>query len=290
MVRGQPRYEVKVVHAEGSRGVGHRRGQGTGHARGAASGGTRPFRDSSAWTKANLTPSAANLFISSPASVPISGRPGDGWVAPCSRHQEIDGVETRVVEEREEKNGKLAEVSPELLRHRHRPQGRLLTSARKWILQERPSRGSRGGLAFGRGRARFGLIMPVNQSGRPLLSGDRPSSGMDRAELISLAATNEDTAGTFDKCLHVTETSPLESGTSASGTWPHGLVRDDELLLTKVEDPKKKSDRRTTTERTQWLSVCLAILGSGCSQGIDLGRSGTQAAENIKSLSPRRRW
>lgn len=57
----------------------------------------------------------------------------------------------------------------------------------------------------------------------------------------ALDETMKTPAGTFDKkCLYVKESSPLESGVSKK--WyvaGIGLVRDDEMLLEKVEDPKR---------------------------------------------------
>ena len=89
--------------------------------------------------------------------------------------------------------------------------------------------------------ARFGLLMP----GKPEV-GDRfqqetaPKVAMDRAEIVSFEKTMKTPAGTFEKCLYVKESSPLESGISekwyVSGI---GLVRDGELLLVQVESPAK---------------------------------------------------
>jgi len=62
-----------------------------------------------------------------------------------------------------------------------------------------------------------------------------PGVAMDRAEIMSLTDTCKTPGGTFQRCMRVKETSPLDLGVSeykfhAPGI---GLVRDDKLRLVK---------------------------------------------------------
>src|SRR5262249_32325302 len=88
--------------------------------------------------------------------------------------------------------------------------------------------------------ARFGMMMP----GKPR-PGDRfqqeiaPGVAMDRAEVVSVKETFQTPAGTFKNCLRTRESSAIESGSEeklhARGV---GLVKDDKLVLVRVEKPK----------------------------------------------------
>jgi hypothetical protein len=83
--------------------------------------------------------------------------------------------------------------------------------------------------------ARAGLAMP----GYPVI-GSRyfqeiaPNAALDRAEHTSVTGTIFTPAGTFEECLLVTETTPLEPGTLSTKAYAPGigLVQDDTLLLT----------------------------------------------------------
>jgi hypothetical protein len=149
----------------------------------------------------------------------------------------VDGVETRVVEEREEKNGQLAEISRNYFAidestsdvyyfgedssgYRN---GKVVSREGSWLS------GSRG--------ATFGLMMP----GRVAV-GDRyyqeiaPEVALDRAQVVAVGGQIETPAGTFKGCVRMKETSALEMGSSEKWYAPEvGLVRDDDLVLVKVE-------------------------------------------------------
>ena len=61
-----------------------------------------------------------------------------------------------------------------------------------------------------------------------------PGVGMDRAEILSDSPKMVTPAGTFEKCVHVEETSPMEKGSAhkwyAAGVGP---VKDSEMVLVK---------------------------------------------------------
>jgi hypothetical protein len=147
----------------------------------------------------------------------------------------VDGVTTRVVEERETEDGTLKEVSRNFFA----------------ICQENGSAfyfgedvdnyddtgttviNHDGAWRAGVAGARAGVIMP----GLPLLGARyfqeiAPDVAMDRAEITSLTTMVETPAGTFQTCLETKETSAIERGKSIKIYAPGiGLVRDDDLLL-----------------------------------------------------------
>ncbi len=147
----------------------------------------------------------------------------------------IGEVETRVVEEREEKNGELAEISRNFFAicKRHGDVfyfgeevddyegGKIVRHSGAWRADKENSKS--------------GIIMP----GTPLLGArhyqEMAPNAMDRAEIISDDVTMKTPAGTFKNCLRVEETSGLDPDEKCYKTYAPGvgLIQDDDLLLTK---------------------------------------------------------
>ena len=146
----------------------------------------------------------------------------------------IDNVETRVVEERETKNGRLVEISRNyfaISKHSNDVyyfgEDVDMYKAGKVISHE-------GAWLAGVNRARFGLMMP----GSPMLRAKyyqefAPGLAMDRAEIVSLNATLTTPAGTFKQVLKVVETTPLERGAAEAKYYAAGvgLIQDGSLKL-----------------------------------------------------------
>lgn len=154
--------------------------------------------------------------------------------------RQVDGVETRVIEEREEVGGKLKEVSRNFFAIDK-------TTHDVYYFGEEVDNYKNGKVANHGGSwlsgvdgARFGLMMP----GQPKV-GDKfyqelaPGKAMDRAEIVSLAEKITTPGGTYDKCVYVRESTPLENDTSEKWYAPGvGLVKDDEMVLVRVEKPR----------------------------------------------------
>lgn len=151
----------------------------------------------------------------------------------------VDGVKTRVIEERETKDGQLVEVS------------RNYFAISKWtgdvyyfgedvdIYKNGKISGHKGSWLAGVNGAKFGLMMP----GRPGV-GDKyyqenaPRVAMDRAEIISCREDFATPKGAFERCLRVRETSALESGSEDKLYAPDvGLIKTGELVLVAVNCP-----------------------------------------------------
>jgi uncharacterized membrane protein YkoI len=244
MVRGQPRYEVKVVRAGSSAEltVDALKGEVVKPRR--PIDGARPYRDSFPVDKASLVSTGRNpyLILEPGHRRRYVGGNEAVTITVLQDTRMVDGVETRVVEEREETNGELAEVSRNYLAIDKTNNDVYYFGEDVDIYRNGKVVDHEGAWLSGVKGARFGLLLP----GRPEV-GDRfyqemaPSVAMDRAEIVGLGETIRTPAGTFHECLSVKESSPLESDVSkkwyATGI---GLVRDDELLLVKVEDREKR--------------------------------------------------
>ena len=67
----------------------------------------------------------------------------------------------------------------------------------------------------GTGGARFGLMIPTRPTvGQRFFQEIAPKVAMDRVEIVSTSATVKTPAGTFEQCVHLRETTPLESDVS----------------------------------------------------------------------------
>ncbi len=148
--------------------------------------------------------------------------------------EQVGSVTTRVVEERETKDGRLAEVSRNYFAIDpatgdvfyfgeavdEYENGRVVSHGGVWRADE-PG-------------FQPGLLVP----GHPLVGARyyqeiAPGQAMDRAENLSTSATLRTPAGLFTDCLKIEETSPLESGASYKTYAPGvGLIQDEDLLLT----------------------------------------------------------
>ena len=151
----------------------------------------------------------------------------------------VDGVQTRVVEEREEKNGKLVEVSRNYFAIDKTTNDLYYFGEDVDIYKDGKVVDHEGGWLSGVAGAKFGMMMP----GKPKV-GDKfyqelaPKVAMDRCEIVAIEGEFKTPAGTFKNCLRVKDTSPLEKGTSQKVYAPGvGLIKDDDVLLTKSGKP-----------------------------------------------------
>jgi hypothetical protein len=148
--------------------------------------------------------------------------------------REIAGVLTRVVEEREWKQGELYEVSRNFFAFCEQT-GDVFYFGEEVDFYER-GRVVRhdGAWLAGAGGNRAGLMMPgAPRRGMRYYQEVAPGVAMDRAEIVGTNGTCRVPAGTFSNCLRVRETTPLEPrATEDKYHAPDvGLVRDGELRL-----------------------------------------------------------
>jgi len=154
----------------------------------------------------------------------------------------VDGVKTRVVEERETKDGKLIEVSRNYFAISRLTGDVYYFGEDVDIYKNGKIVSHEGAWLAGVNGAKFGLMMP----GLPAV-GDKyyqevaPKVAMDRAEIISCSENFTTPEKAFEKCLRVRETSALESGSNDKIYAPGvGLIKDGEMLLVALNRPTAK--------------------------------------------------
>jgi len=211
-------------------------------------GGTNFAADSQATTRAasgwrdtfdvnnsNLLPSGSNPYITMQPGRVLKLKHGNDTltVTILAETQQVDGVTTGILEERETKNGTLVEVSRNFVatdktsgdvyyfgedvdNYRN---GKIVNHESAW----------RAGVAG----ARFGLMIPAKPAvGQKFYQEMAPKIAMDRAEVVSVDETVKTPVGVFEHCVHLRETTPLERDVShkyyAAGV---GIIKDDEFEL-----------------------------------------------------------
>ncbi len=154
--------------------------------------------------------------------------------------QEVNGVTTRVVEEREWNNGQLHEVARNYYAICEQSQdvlhfgedvenyvnGKLANTSGTW----RAGSGNRPGLVIaGAPRVNMKYYQEI-----------APGVTMNRGEVVSLNETCKTPAGTFAKCMKVRGTSAMDAQKLEYKYYaPNiGLVKDESLTLVKVNSPK----------------------------------------------------
>lgn len=209
---------------------------------GAGSAVDARWRDTFAVDKANLGDAGRNpYFLLEPGYRLILERGKDTLIiAVLDETKVVDGVRTRVVEERETKGGQLAEVSRNYFAIDKATGDVYYFGEDVDEYKNGKVTGHEGVWLAGVNGARFGLLMP----GKPKV-GDRyyqelaPKVAMDRAEVVSVTEEVKVPAGTFKNCLRTRESSALESGSEDKLYAPEvGLLKDGGFALSKVEKPK----------------------------------------------------
>lgn len=180
-------------------------------------------------------------FILDPGhQVTLEGREGRQQVQVIikvlDQTQMIDGVNCRVVEERESKDGKVVEISRNFFAidpannniyyfgedvDNYGPDGRVRDHHSAW----------RSGV----NGARFGMIMPGQAAvGQKYYQEQAEADeAMDRAEHLSITETLESPAGRLTNCLKTEESSPMEPGHVSVKMYAPGvgMIRDGALQL-----------------------------------------------------------
>ncbi|HYV39668.1 MAG TPA: hypothetical protein VE988_28525 [Gemmataceae bacterium] len=147
----------------------------------------------------------------------------------------VDGVETRVVEERETKGETLVEVSRNYYAISKRTNSVYYFGEEVDIYKNGKITSHEGSWMSGVKGAKYGLMM----AGTPLVKGKyyqeiAPGQAMDRAEIISVTETMATPAGTFKNCLVTEETSAMEPDKMNKYYAPGiGQISDGKLKLVK---------------------------------------------------------
>lgn len=157
--------------------------------------------------------------------------------------KQVNGVLTRVVEEREWENGELAEVSKNFFAIDEKTQDVFYFGEEVDLYEDGEVVKNSGAWIAGNNGAKPGLIMPGEPKvGMKYYQEIAPNVAMDRAEIVSLDDTLKTPAGLFTKCLKTMESTPLDSNDKEFKIYAPGigLVQDENLLLTKYGFIEKK--------------------------------------------------
>ena len=123
----------------------------------------------------------------------------------------VDGVETRVVEERETKNGQLAEVSRNFFAISKSTGDVFYFGEEVDDYKDGKITGHGGAWLAGKDRAKPGILIRGNPKvGQRYYQEVAPGVAMDRAQVVSTSETVTTPAGKFTSCLKTEETTPLE--------------------------------------------------------------------------------
>jgi hypothetical protein len=146
----------------------------------------------------------------------------------------IDGVETRVIEDREMKNGAVTELTRDYYAIDSATNDVYYFGEDVDVYKNGKVAGHEGSWLSGVKGAKFGLMMPGSpKPGQRFYQERAPGVGMDRAEILSTDEKMTTPAGRFDHCVHVVETSALEKGVHDHKWYVAGVgqVKDGKLLL-----------------------------------------------------------
>jgi len=157
-------------------------------------------------------------------------------VAVTDQTKRIGDFDTRVVEERESRGGKLTEVSRNFFAISKRTHDVYYFGEEVDIYRNGKVVAHEGAWLAGQNGARFGLMMP----GEPTLNARyyqeiAPRVAMDRAEIVSLTEQRRTPAGNFTNVLKTAETNPLEGHSLEYKYYAPdiGLLQDGQLKLVK---------------------------------------------------------
>ncbi|NIM92582.1 MAG: hypothetical protein GTO18_02555 [Anaerolineales bacterium] len=147
----------------------------------------------------------------------------------------IDGIETRVVEEREWKRGELIEVSRNFFAMCQETKDIFYFGEEVDMYKDGEIASHSGAWRAGENNAKAGLIMPGEPKvGMKYYQEIAPDVAMDRAEVVSIDETYSTTAGTFSDCLKTREGTALNPLEREFKRYAPGirLIQDSNLLLT----------------------------------------------------------
>ena len=149
----------------------------------------------------------------------------------------IDGVETRVVEDREsDPKGNLEEVTRDYYAICVETGDLHYFGEEVDVYKKGKVVNHDGSWLSGQKGAKYGVALPAKPNvGMRYYEEKAPGVGMDRAEIVTLKEFIETKAGSFNNCLKVLGTSELEPNAKEYKLYAPGvgIVKDGEMIVTK---------------------------------------------------------
>jgi hypothetical protein len=152
----------------------------------------------------------------------------------------VDGVETRVLEEKESKAGNLVEVSRNYFAICKPTNDAFYFGEDVDIYEDGEILGHEGAWLAGQNGAKAGMIMPGRvEVGLKYYQEIAPGVAEDRAEIVSINDTLDTPAGNFQNVLKTEETNPLEPGEKEYKFYALGigLIQEEALKLVNYTQP-----------------------------------------------------
>jgi hypothetical protein len=145
----------------------------------------------------------------------------------------IDGVSCGVLEERETKDGKLVEISRNFFATDRNTSDVYYFGEDVDNYKDDKIISHESAWQAGKKGAKFGLMIPGQpRQGDKFYQEIAPKVAMDRVEIASTDERVSTPAGTFEHCVHLKETTPLEGDVSHKWYAPGvGMIKDDEFEL-----------------------------------------------------------
>ena len=147
----------------------------------------------------------------------------------------VDGVETRIVEERETEGGELIEVSRNYFAIAKDSNDLFYFGEDVDLYKNGKITGHGGSWLAGVKGAHAGLMIPGKPAvGMKFYQEQAPSVAMDRSQIVSITDEVTTPAGKFSNCLKVADGSALEKDTETKTYAPGvGLLTDEDFELAK---------------------------------------------------------
>jgi hypothetical protein len=148
--------------------------------------------------------------------------------------KKVDGVDTRVVEERETENGQLVEVARNYFALGNQTHTLYYFGEDVDMYKNGKLANHEGSWLAGQDGAKYGIMIPgTARMGDKYYQENAPGKAMDRGENVSIDITSKTPAGKFKNCLKVKETSELEKDVVEHKVYAPeiGIVEDDTLKL-----------------------------------------------------------
>ena len=193
----------------------------------------------------DLSPSGANdYFILEPGYQLILEGQEDGEeiqlkITVLDETKTVNGTEAGIVEEIETEGGEVVEISKNWFVVCKPSNDIFYLGEEVDIYEDGKIVDHEGAWEAGVNDARHGLIMSgTPEIGMKYYQEIAPSIAMDRANIVSLTETCKVPAGTFEKCMKVKETNPVEFWSFMNPEYKYyapgiGLIQDGDVVLTR---------------------------------------------------------
>ena len=205
-----------------------------------ASGGTEmEFTSDFSWDECSFSTTGSNSFFILEPGYQLTlkgkekGEEAELVITVLNETKMVNGIETRVVEERESVNGELEEVSRNYFAY-CKESGNIYYYGEAVDMYEDGELKSHSGAWLAEGENRAGIIMLGSCFlGSRFYQEMAPGIAMDRAEIVSVSEEFETPAGKFSNVLKTQETTSLNASESEYKLYAPGigLIKDENLLL-----------------------------------------------------------